>query len=118
MVGALVGRMRGGAAGQVKRKAAVPVAEAKARTLADLLGAGPVTDPLGALLDLAGQPVALTDALRAMVARLESVGTDAPGMQLDHESGQRVRLMQLREVGLYSRGTRARRPLLPAADCR
>jgi len=56
--GALVCHYHGGAAGQVKRKAAVRVAEAKARTILDGDRVTPVTDPLTALSELAGEVMA------------------------------------------------------------
>lgn len=64
----------GGAAPQVKRKAAERLALAKAqRTLESLGETEPVTDPITALEDLAGQAVALCDVLRGAVSRLEQV---------------------------------------------
>ncbi len=72
MVGALVCRMHGGAAGQVKRKAAVRVAEAKARTILDGHRVTPVTDPLTALMEVAGEVVAFKDYLSERAGELAS----------------------------------------------
>jgi hypothetical protein len=55
-------------------KAAERRAEAQARrALAALEFSSPCEDPIGALLDLAGQAMALVDLLRPVVARLEEV---------------------------------------------
>ena len=63
----------GGAAPQVRAKAEERRALARAQRLVELLDAGPCTDPVGALLDLAGQAKALVDILRAVVAQLDEV---------------------------------------------
>lgn len=66
--------MHGGRSPQVKRAAARRVIEEKARKL--ILNPEPVDDPVEELLRLAGDAVALKDALKGHVEQLESVGTD------------------------------------------
>jgi len=64
----------GGALPQVKAAAARRLADQRARKLlADLDHTEPVTDPIAALEDLAGQAVALVRLLRSAVADLEEI---------------------------------------------
>jgi hypothetical protein len=72
--GGTVCAMHGGKAPQVRHRANMRLIEGEARRLAALLDAGPVEDPIAALLDLAGQAVTLVDVLRGYVAELERVG--------------------------------------------
>ena len=76
MRGAVRCRMHGGASGQSKRKAQQRLIEQQAaRVLADLgEEIEPVTDPLSALEQVAGQAMALVDLLRGKVAELEQIG--------------------------------------------
>lgn len=67
-------RMHGGGAPQVKAKAAMRVAEAKARrALLDLGEPEPVTNALQALQSLAGDLLRLKDELRRQVEQLDEV---------------------------------------------
>jgi hypothetical protein len=75
VIGADVCRMHGGAAPQVKAKAAERVAQqefdkAMSRTLASL-NVAPVDNPLTVLAELAGQAVAFKDAIAERVNRLQ-----------------------------------------------
>lgn len=67
----------GGRAPQVKRAAAERVVVNQVTRLG-LLDAGPVEDPVSALMELGGEAVALVAALKTHVADLERVGTE-PG---------------------------------------
>ncbi len=70
--GALVCHYHGGAAGQVKRRAAERVAVAKARTILDGHRVTPVTDPLTALMEVAGEVVAFKVYLSERAGELAS----------------------------------------------
>jgi hypothetical protein len=66
--------MHGGASPQAKAAAARRLAEGRAvKLLAGLGHVEPVTDPIAALEHVAGQAVALTNLLRAVVADLEEI---------------------------------------------
>ncbi len=68
-------RLHGGKSPQAVSAADRRRAEATAKaTLEDLGTTGPVKDPVGALEDLAGQAMDLTNALRDQVASLKEVG--------------------------------------------
>lgn len=69
--GADICRSHGGAAPQVKAAAARRVVEAKALKAVQGLGTWqPVTDPLSALADVAGEVLAVKDHLRGLVGRI------------------------------------------------
>jgi hypothetical protein len=71
MLGTTVCRSHGGAAPQVKAAAARRVVEAKALRAVQGLGTWqPVTDPLSALADVAGEVLAVKDHLRGLVGRI------------------------------------------------
>jgi len=63
----------GGASPNALAKVAERRSLARARRLVDLLNVGPCEDPVAALLDLAGDAVALKDVLRPVVANLSEV---------------------------------------------
>ena len=65
--------MHGGAAPQVQRKAAQRQAEVAAHRILDIRGAPAVSDPLTALAEVAGEALALKDALAETVADLGQV---------------------------------------------
>lgn len=72
--GGTVCRYHGGSTGHVRRKAAQRVIERRARkVLADLAEVEPVSDPMAALEDVAGQAVALVDVLRGLVGNLQEI---------------------------------------------
>ena len=74
--------MHGSRAPQVRAKAAERIVEAEARTLLDRIGHEPVTDPVGALSELAGEVVALKDILGEKVVELrEWTYSDKPGRE-------------------------------------
>lgn len=75
--GATVCGSHGGRAPQVKRAAAKRVIVEQATKLG-LSDGQPIDDPVGALMDLGGEAVALVTALKSHVAELERVGT-TPG---------------------------------------
>lgn len=88
--GATVCRNHGGSAPQVKAKAAERVATEKAVGLLSKLGqAEPVTDPLGALLEIAGRSRRLLAMLETQVDELASIRYEntAGGEQLRGEIG-------------------------------
>jgi hypothetical protein len=72
----------GGAAPQVRHAAKRRVVNANAAALVARSGYDPVADPVEALLDTAGEMIALKDALADQVARLQDVTvTDRTGVE-------------------------------------
>lgn len=79
--GANVCRVHGGAAGQVKRKAAARRAEQAARAAIGKLTITPVENPLTALSEVAGEIVAMKDVLRGQTERLEQIRYSGMGSE-------------------------------------
>ena len=75
MVGQAVCRMHGGMSPQALAAAQRRLVEQRARAVLGELGEDvePVTDPLSALENIAGQAVTLVDALKGVVAQLGSI---------------------------------------------
>lgn len=94
--GAEVCSVHGGSAPQVLRKAAVRQIEAKVVGLADKYArdAGPVSDPLRALMDIAGEISGFKDFIGERVAELRS-----ESWRYEGTSSEQVRA----EVALYER---------------
>lgn len=97
IAGATVCRVHGGAAGQVKAKAARERAAmavvADARAILALEGLTPIKHPLDALADLAAEVLAMKAALAARVNSLDGVTTTSP---------QGIETLRV-EVSLYER---------------
>ena len=70
MLGATVCDFHGGKAPRVRAKATQRLVESRARQVLDREGVAPVTDPITALQQLAGEVVALKDLLAAKVSDL------------------------------------------------